>query len=81
MRRPHEMGDSERTVRLVREVRVKVDGEHCGEGCGCLIHWGGKGRASQYRCKLTGPWMTVKAERLSPYRPIRCKACVEGDVA
>ena len=74
------MSGSERTVRLVRDVKVAVDGEHCGEGCLMLLHWGGKGRASKCRCRLTGPWMTVRVERLSPYRPIRCKACVEGEV-
>lgn len=79
------MSDSERTVRLVREVTVRVDGEHCLDGCSKLAWVRGKWakRDGKYGCYLVGvaTFVGLRTERLSPYRPIRCRACVEGEVA
>jgi hypothetical protein len=80
------VSDSERTVRLVREVTVRVDGDHCGAHCDALVErcgtiWGQ--RDGRYGCRLEsqGDWFHyIATELLSPYRPIRCKACVEGEV-
>lgn len=79
------MSDSERTVRLVREVQVRVDGEHCSRWCSELFCHGLWGRRrDRYGCRLRGgdghTFHDLRTERLSPYRPIRCKACVEGEV-
>jgi hypothetical protein len=76
----------ERTVRMVREVAVVVDadGAHCSEVCGCLAWRGGEwGKAnSRWGCYLVNrtSFVSIEREHRRPYRPIRCKACVEGEV-
>jgi hypothetical protein len=71
----------ERTVRLVREVEIKVDGRHCADECRYLDQSPLVGLRGRSVCYLGYPMpIGLRLSRLSPYRPIRCKTCVEGEV-